>query len=142
MGQQQIQAVEADALSQQRLDEVIQQYAASVRAKHSVTRQETIHLYLRDVQGFGRWCIHQYGASFKMSDLNVGVMNRYRQWCRTRVSAGTFNRRRSALIAFCEWIKGQGGVGDNPAHAMAGAKWRNGDANDSKARHRRTNRSR
>jgi site-specific recombinase XerD len=79
--------------------------------------------YARDIRAFSRWYVQTYGEPAKVAALNVDVLTRYRNHCALRISAGTFNRRRTALNHLCVWAVVHGLLQHNPLDQVPCGKW-------------------
>lgn len=89
----------------------------------AVNVKSTRRAYARDMSAFNRWYAQTYGAPATVAALNVDVLARYRNYCAVRVSAGTFNRRRTALNHLCSWAVSQGLMRENPLNKVPCGKW-------------------
>jgi len=67
---------------------------------HSKRNTDTEKRYLQEVNGFVRWYRRNYATALSVHALTAEVLDRYFTWCRSRVSASTLRRKRSALHWF------------------------------------------
>jgi site-specific recombinase XerD len=88
-----------------------------------VDGSSTGRAYAKDIRAFGRWYAETYGELAKIAALNVDVLTRYRNHCALRISASTFNRRRTALNHLCMWAVAQGLLQHNPLDHVPCGKW-------------------
>jgi site-specific recombinase XerD len=89
-----------------------------------VTASRSGRAYARDIRAFSRWYAETYGELAKVSALNVDVLTRYRSYCALRVSAGTYNRRRTALNHLCSWAVAHELLERNPLDQVPCGKWK------------------
>lgn len=78
--------------------------------------------YIRDVRHFTSWYLRTYGVACDLSALTLDSVTRYRVFCSTRVCAGTFNRRRTALNHLASWALDRGLIAGNPVERVPCAK--------------------
>jgi site-specific recombinase XerC len=83
----------------------------------------TRRAYLSDLRAIYAWYQRAFGSSLTPGAITPDVLVRYGQWCRSRVHAATFNRRKAALSAFCRWAVQTWALAVNPIHGVRGAKW-------------------
>ena len=78
--------------------------------------ENTAAAYLRNVGAFGAWFEEQNGQAFAPELMNAWDLRTYRSWCLEvkRVSAATWNQRRSALQTFCDWLRKVGVISYDP----------------------------
>jgi hypothetical protein len=87
---------------------VISDLLGPFRDAMTLRNERTRRAYLADLRAVCAWYETSYGAPLTLDALTPDAVSRYRHWCRVRVRAGTFNRRKAALAFFCGWAVREG----------------------------------
>lgn len=81
-------------------------------------RREARRLFAADIRAFCDWYWRTYGAMCDLDALSTEIVLRYRAWCASRLSRGTFNRRRTSLKRLCQWVVQHGWLAHNPVNGV------------------------
>jgi integrase/recombinase XerC len=87
--------------------------ADQIRQGKSVLTQKA---YQQDLKAFAEWFLLENGEEFRPELLNSWDLRSYRTWCLevAKVSPATWNRRRAAMLVFCQWARRQGHIQTDP----------------------------
>ncbi|MBR3181661.1 MAG: tyrosine recombinase [Eggerthellaceae bacterium] len=109
----------AEAVSQSRIDGLVDGYLESLRVEHGYS-EHTIRNYQVDLQAFLMWCgrrnVDPLKATHRELRAYLGEMDAA-QYART-----TVNRRLSSMRGFYRWMNLVGATDSDPAEALSGPK--------------------